>query len=175
MISLFARHPTAANLLMGVLILLGLITLPTLLRETFPDITPQQIEVRVVYPGASASEIEESVCQRIEDAVDGIQYVREVVSEAREGLAVVKIEMEDGGDIIVFKDEVNTELDAIRNDLPEDSEDPSVRQLGLDNARAVRAHHGRDVGRRSKSLLRRPQTAYAAHARNIPCRSEWIF
>ena len=131
MIGLFARHPTAANLLMGVLLLLGLITLPTLLRETFPDITPQQVEVRVVYPGASASEIEESVCQRIEDAVDGIQYVREVISEAREGLAVIKIEMEDGGDIIVFKDEVSTELDAIRNDFPDDVEDPSIRQLGL--------------------------------------------
>ena len=131
MIGLFARHPTAANLLMGVLLLLGFIVLPTLLRETFPDITPQQVEVRVVYPGASASTIEESVCQRIEDAVDGIQYVREVSSEAREGLAIVKIEMEDGGDIVVFKDDIATEMDSIANELPEDSEDPLIRQLGL--------------------------------------------
>ncbi|MEL7500095.1 MAG: efflux RND transporter permease subunit [Planctomycetota bacterium] len=131
MIELFARHRTAANLLMGLLVLLGLVVLPTMLRETFPDITAQQVEVRVVYPGASSTEIEESVCQRIEDAVDGIQYVREVTSEAREGLAIVKIEMEDGGDIIVFKDEVSTELDAIANELPDDAEDPTIRQLGL--------------------------------------------
>ena len=131
MIALFARHPTAANLLMGVLLLLGIIVLPTMLRETFPDITPQQVEVRIVYPGASPSEIEESICQRVEDAVDGIQYVREVTSEAREGLAIVKIEMAEGGNIIVFKDEISTELDAIANELPEDAEDPSIRQLGL--------------------------------------------
>ena len=131
MIALFARHPTAANLLMGVLLLLGLIVLPTMLRETFPDITRQQVEIRVIYPGASASEIEESVCQRIEDAVDGVQYVREITSESREGLAVVQIEMEDGGDFIVFKDEISTELDAIANELPEDAEEPSIRQLGL--------------------------------------------
>ncbi len=131
MIALFARHPTAANLLMGVLLLLGIIVLPTMLRETFPDITPQQVEVRIVYPGASPSEIEESICQRVEDAVDGIQYVREVASEAREGLAIVKIEMAEGGNIIVFKDEISTELDAIANDLPDDAEDPSIRQLGL--------------------------------------------
>ncbi len=131
MIAFFARHPTAANLLMGMLMLLGLVVLPTMLRETFPDITPQQVEVRVLYPGASTSEVEESICQRIEDAVDGIQYVREIASEAREGLAIVKIEMEDGGDGIVFKDEISTELDAIANDFPEDAEAPSIRQLGL--------------------------------------------
>lgn len=131
MIEFFARHPTAANLLMGVFLLLGIIVLPTMLRETFPDITPQQVEVRIVYPGASPSEIEESICQRVEDAVDGIQYVREVTSEAREGLAIIKIEMAEGGDIIVFKDEISTELDAIANELPEDAEDPAIRQLGL--------------------------------------------
>ena len=131
MIAFLARHPTAANLLMGVLMLLGIIVLPNMLRETFPDITPQRVEVRVLYPGASASEIEESICQRIEDAVDSIQYVDEVLSEAREGLAIVKIEMSDGGDIIVFKDEVKTEVEAIRNDFPEDAEDPTIRQLGL--------------------------------------------
>jgi len=49
-IALFARHPTAANLLMGVLLLLGLIVLPTMLRETFPDITRQRVEIRVIYP-----------------------------------------------------------------------------------------------------------------------------
>jgi len=38
--------------------------------------------------------------------------------------------MEDGGDIISFKDEVTTELDAISGDLPEDAEEPSIRQLG---------------------------------------------
>ena len=131
MIAFLARHPTAANLLMGLLMLLGLMVLPTMLRETFPDITPQRIEVRVIYPGATADEIEESVCQRIEDAVDGIQYVREVVSEAREGLAIIKIEMEEGGNIIVFKADIDTEVEAIRNELPDDVEDPTIRQLGL--------------------------------------------
>ena len=131
MIGLLARHPTAANLLMGLLLLAGLIVLPSLLRETFPDITPQQVEVQVVYPGATSQEIEESICQRIEDAVDGIQYVREIGSEAREGLAIVKIEMDEAGDITVFKDEISTELDAIANQLPTDAEEPLIRQLGL--------------------------------------------
>jgi propionyl-CoA synthetase len=61
---------------MGVFLLLGVIVLPTMLRETFPDITPQQVEVRIVYPGASPSEIEESISSHAnisEVAVVGIE------------------------------------------------------------------------------------------------------
>jgi len=73
----FAAHPTAANLLMLLFIVLGLVALPTLQRETFPNFTPQEVEVRVPYPGASAQDVEEAICQRVEDAVDGIDGVDE--------------------------------------------------------------------------------------------------
>ena len=129
MIAYFARHPTAANLLMGVMIALGLIVYPSILRETFPDITSRRVEVRVVYPGASAEEIEEAVCQRIEDAIDGIESVEEVTSDAREGLATVTVEMKEGGNIITFKDEIASEIDAV-DDFPDGAEDPVITQLG---------------------------------------------
>ena len=60
MIAFFTRHPTASNLLMLVLVVLGVMQLPNLKRETFPDITPKQVLVTVVYRGASAEEIEHS-------------------------------------------------------------------------------------------------------------------
>ncbi len=48
MIRYFAAHPTAANLLMAVILVLGITALPTIKRETFPDIAPDEIEVEVV-------------------------------------------------------------------------------------------------------------------------------
>ena len=89
MITFFAKHPTAANLMMAVLIIIGIVIYPSVQRETFPNITPGQVSVTVTYAGASAEEAEEAICQRIEDAVDGIEMVREVVSDAREGVATV--------------------------------------------------------------------------------------
>lgn len=129
MIEFFAKHPTAANLMMAVFVILGVIVYPTIRRETFPDITPAQVSVSVIYAGASAEEVEEAICQRIEDAVDGVEMIKEVVSDAREGLASVTIEMEEGGDINAFKDDIKSEIDAI-NDFPSDIEDPVVEQLG---------------------------------------------
>ena len=69
MIRFFVGHPTAANLLMGLLLISGVMALPALKRETFPDFTSDAVRVEVVYPGASAETIEEALCQRIEDAV----------------------------------------------------------------------------------------------------------
>ncbi|MCH8841288.1 MAG: hypothetical protein IH831_11585, partial [Planctomycetes bacterium] len=45
MIRFFGEHPTAANLLMAIFLVLGVLTLPSLRRETFPDTTPSEVEV----------------------------------------------------------------------------------------------------------------------------------
>ena len=119
MISYFARHPTAANLLMIAMVVIGLLCVGQLQRETFPDITPSEVQVRVIYPGATAEEVEEAICQRIEDAVDGIRYVKELRSDAREGVASVVAEMEDQGDFTTFLADIETEVDGI-DDFPYD-------------------------------------------------------
>lgn len=128
MIRYFTAHPTAANLLMLIFIVLGVSALPGLRRETFPDFTPGEVQIAVPYPGASAEDIEEAVCQRIEDAVDGVTNTKEIRSDAREGLATVTVEMEEGKDFQVFLDDIKTEVDAV-DDFPEEAEEPVVEQL----------------------------------------------
>lgn len=53
MIKFFSRHPTAANLLMLGLLIMGLTSLSTIKRETFPAYDPPYIMAAIVYPGAS--------------------------------------------------------------------------------------------------------------------------
>lgn len=130
MIRYFAGHPTAANLLMILLIAVGLVGLPQLQRETFPDFSADIVQVSVVYPGASAEAVEEALCRRIEDAVDGLTDIDEVRCEAREALATATIEMVAGGDMARFLSEVKTEVEAI-DSFPEEIETPVVRQLNL--------------------------------------------
>src|ERR687891_573577 len=130
MIRYFAGHPTAANLLMLLMIAAGLIALPTLRRETFPDFWVDVVEVRVVYPGASAEEVEEAICQRIEDAVDRLTNVEETRCEAREGLASAAIEMRAGQDVDRFLVDVKTEIEAI-DDFPDAIETTTIRQINI--------------------------------------------
>ena len=129
MIRYFAFHPTAANLLMLAFIVIGVAAAPTVKRETFPDIPPDEVEVRVVYPGGSAGEVENAVCQRVEDAVDGVNNVEEVRCEAREGLGTAVIEMAEGTEFDRFFNDVKTEVEAI-DTFPETVERPVLKQLG---------------------------------------------
>jgi multidrug efflux pump subunit AcrB len=106
-----ASHPTAANLLMALLIAAGLIALPTLQRETFPDFSTDAVALDVVYPGASAEEVEEAICQRIEEAVERLTDLDEMRCDARESLGSATIEMRPGGDLGRFLTDVKTEID----------------------------------------------------------------
>ncbi|MGD8931795.1 MAG: efflux RND transporter permease subunit, partial [Chromatiales bacterium] len=137
MIEFFARHPTAGNLLLVFLCLLGVAALPSLQRETFPDFAAEEVQVQVVYPGASAEDVEEAICQRLEDAIDGINDVEEMRCLAREGVATAVVEMVEGGDLPRFMDDVKSEVEAI-DSFPEEIEIPIVKELGrTDNVVAV--------------------------------------
>ncbi len=129
MIRWFAAHPVAANLLMAAFIIIGLFSLPALKRETFPDIAPDEVQVRAIYPGASAADVEDAICQRIEDAVEGVEGLDESRCEAREGLAVAVAKMREGGDLDRFTDDVRSAIDGI-DGFPADVERPVIKQLG---------------------------------------------
>jgi len=127
MIRFFAAHPTAANLLMLAALILGAMQLPSIQRETFPDFVSSEVQIRIVYPGATASDVEQAICERVEDAIDGIGFVHEVRSEAREGMAIVDVEMAEGGDFSRFLDDIKREVDAITG-LPDEVEDVVVSE-----------------------------------------------
>ena len=129
MIRFFTQHPTAANLLMIAFLVAGFLTTPYILRETQPDFAPSEVEIRILYRGATAQEVEEVVCRRVEDAIDGISFVKEVRADAREGVASIIVEMTPDGNIQTFIGDIETEVDAI-DDFPEDVEDPIISERG---------------------------------------------
>ena len=129
MIRFFASHPTAANLLMAFFIVIGLAAAPFVKRETFPSIPADEVKVQAAYPGASAEEVENAICERLEDAIDGVNDVKEVRCEALEGVGSAVIEMTDGSDFDRFLNDIKTEIEAI-NTFPEEVELPVIKALG---------------------------------------------
>ena len=129
MIRYFSNHPTIANLLMIGFIAVGLVMVPSLQRETFPRIAPNKLQITVVYPGATPETVEEAICQRLEDAIDGVDGLHETTCDAREGRAIATVEMEEGQNLDRFTANVRTEVEAI-NDFPENTETPIIKQLG---------------------------------------------
>ncbi|KPP98805.1 efflux RND transporter permease subunit [Marinobacter sp. HL-58] len=128
MIRWFAGHPTAGNLLLILILAAGLFAAPNLTRETFPDYLPPEVSITMEYRGATAADVEEAICQRIGEALQRVDYMKEVSCTARDNQARTIASMEAAGDMGRFLDDIRTEIEAL-TDLPEEAEDPVIRQL----------------------------------------------
>ena len=92
-IAWFGNNHVAANLLMGLIVLAGLVTLPIMPKKTFPDIDVPYISIAVPYLGAAPEEVEEGVCVRIEEELEGVVGVKSIRSNASEGVCSVSVEL----------------------------------------------------------------------------------
>ncbi|MEQ8802810.1 MAG: efflux RND transporter permease subunit, partial [Haliea sp.] len=128
MIRWFAGHPTAANLLLVLLLAAGLFAAPQLKRETFPDYRPTEVSIEVVYRGASAADVEDAICRRLHDAVKGVDFLEELRCVAQDNLASATATMMAGGEVLRFLDELQTEVRAL-DTLPDRAEAPVIREL----------------------------------------------
>ncbi|MEM9441282.1 MAG: efflux RND transporter permease subunit, partial [Pseudomonadota bacterium] len=128
LIRLFARHPTAGNLLMAIMVLAGLFALTKLNRQFFPDFGIDVIQISIAWPGATAEDAEASIVEAIEPEVRFLDGVDQVIGVASEGLGTVYVEYKQGADMQRALSEVESAVAQITT-FPEDSERPSIRQI----------------------------------------------
>lgn len=120
-----ARNPVAANILMAGFLVGGLAMFPRIKQEVFPDFAMDTVSVRVPYPGASPSEVEQGILLAIEEAVVDVDEVEEITSTATEGVGLVRIEMARGADLDKAAQDIRSRVDSITT-FPLDAEEPEV-------------------------------------------------
>jgi multidrug efflux pump subunit AcrB len=129
-IAWFAYNPVAANLLMLVIIAVGLGSAFTIQRAMFPTVDIEMIFITAPYPGAAPEEVEQGVVLKIEEAINDLDGIKRVESDAYESYARIMIEPNDGIDLSKLLDEVQNRINAIQQ-FPEGAEEPIVRQPEL--------------------------------------------
>ncbi|MDX8350048.1 efflux RND transporter permease subunit [Cognatiyoonia sp. IB215446] len=144
MISYFARHPIAANLVLIAVAFLGFSVLSAMERESFPEFASTEVSVSVTYPGASASDVDEQVCLVLDEALGAVNNLDELQCLSVENRATATLTMAEGGDIGQFYNDVSSEVSSI-NGFPADAEGPSVSILGQTEAIASIAISGIDT------------------------------
>jgi len=127
-IAWFTRNRVAANLLMFLIIVAGIAAVFSIRKQMFPTIEPNTIMVRVMYPGAAPQEVEQGVIIRIEDAIDEVEGIKRITSNAREGLGTVTIEVESNYEVQEVMDEIRMNVDGISS-FPAQIEPPLVYRM----------------------------------------------
>ncbi|MFO8231639.1 MAG: efflux RND transporter permease subunit [Longimonas sp.] len=128
MIEFFARNRVAANLLMGAICVFGIISaFNRLTLEVFPTVEADVVNVTVAYPGSTPTEIEESVGIRVEEAIQDLEAIDRLITNAREGTVTVTAEVRRGYSARDLLDDIKNRVDSIST-FPEDIERPIVEQ-----------------------------------------------
>jgi len=120
-----ARNSIAANLLMLILLGGGIFTAFSMQKEVFPQFQLDVVTVAVAYPGAAPAEVEQGILQPVEEAIRGIEGIRELTSSAREGRGSVNIELVAGSNRMKAFQEIDQAVSRIRT-FPDDIEEPEV-------------------------------------------------
>jgi len=124
-IAWMARNSVAANLLMWVLIIGGILVGLQVQQEVFPEFELDLVQVLVPYPGASPAEVEQGIILAIEEAVRGLDGVKRVTSNAFEGTGVVQIELLIGTNGNKAQQDIQNAVDRITS-FPDEAERPIV-------------------------------------------------
>ncbi len=121
-----ARNSIAANLLMVLLIGGGLWTMYTIQKEVYPQFQLDIVEVSVVYPGAAPAEVEQGILLPVEEAIRGVQGIKEITSTSNEGSGNISIELVAGSNRMKAFQDIDQAVNRIRT-FPDDIEEPEVR------------------------------------------------
>ena len=122
------RNQPAMNTLMVSIIIVGILAMLSLRREVFPQFELDVLLVSVPYPGATPEEVEEGICQKLEEAVRPIDGIKKQTAIAKEGSGSLVLELQRGANVQKVLNEVRSAIDLIPS-FPELAEEPEVKQI----------------------------------------------
>ncbi len=122
------KNPIPTIVIFAVLAVLGLSSFTGLGIDTYPNIDIPAISVTVVQQGASPTELESQVTRKVEDAVAGLDNIDQIISSVRDEVSITTIGFEIGTDSDQAVNDVRSAIYQIRQDLPENINEPVVEQ-----------------------------------------------
>lgn len=125
------KRPSLVIVLFTILTLGGLFSYSQLGYELIPKFEMNVITVSTVYPGASPSEIENTVTKKIEDAVASLENIKKIDSKSYESLSVVSITLTSTANVDVSMNDAQRKINAVLSDLPDDAKTPSLNKFSL--------------------------------------------
>ncbi|PKG81173.1 hydrophobe/amphiphile efflux-1 family RND transporter [Colwellia sp. 75C3] len=115
----FINRPKFAFVISIVITLAGLIAMSVLPVNMYPEITPPQVQISAVYPGASAQVVEESVIRPIEEQINGVEDMMYIESSAsNNGSAVITVFFKVGTDGDIAQVNVQNRVALATSSLP---------------------------------------------------------
>jgi hydrophobe/amphiphile efflux-1 (HAE1) family protein len=125
------KRPSIVIVLFTILILGGLFSYSQLGYELIPKFEQNVITIATVYPGASPSEVENTVTKKIEDGIASLENIKKIDSKSYESLSVVTITLTTQAKVDISMNDAQRKINALVSDLPDDAKTPSLSKFSL--------------------------------------------
>ena len=128
------RRPVFAAMIILALVVVGATSYFRLGVDRFPAVDHPTVSIRTLLPGASTEEVEATVSQRIEEAVNTVEGIDELWSISVVGSSIVIVRFNLERNIDVAAQDVRDRVSAIIRDLPRDATPPLIAKFDNDSA-----------------------------------------
>jgi len=150
------RQIVLVNLLFAILLVTGFVAGSRIPIDVYPDISFNTALVETVWAGASADEVERLVTTRLEDEIRDVDGIKELTSFSQAGFSTIEVEWDETLSDIAYEaaiNELRASVDRV-NDLPDDADEPLIRELSVSEVNNVVMIAVKDVGGVGEYALR---------------------
>ena len=110
-------------------------SLPT---ELTPKFSPPVITIITAYPGASPSEVENTVAKPLEDAISSLESIDQIQVVSNENVSFIAVEFEQQADMDKAVQEMQRKIGQVVSSLPKEVRAPVINKFALDELPVVR-------------------------------------
>ncbi|HIA52504.1 MAG TPA: multidrug efflux RND transporter permease subunit [Candidatus Melainabacteria bacterium] len=120
-VNFFISRPIFASVCSLVIVIAGLVSIPNLPIAQFPDIVPPQIKVTSAYTGASASAVEASVTNILEQQINGVRGMKYLTSSSgNDGTSTINVTFDLERDVDAAAVDVQNRVGSVQGRLPDE-------------------------------------------------------
>lgn len=123
------KRPIFITCVVVLMIVLGLISYKKMPVDQFPDVTFPIVFAEILYPGASPVDVERQISKVVEDEVSSLPGIETVTSNNYDSVAIIVIKFRLGTDIKEAEQQVRNRIANVRNKLPLDAKEPTIRRF----------------------------------------------
>ena len=120
------QRPVATLMIFFGVLVLGIYSIMRIPIDLFPELNPPVINVVTAYPGGGPQEIEQNVTEPLEDQLSTVSNLDEITSSSVSDVSSIELEFNWSADMTEAANDTRDVISRVRNQLPEDAEDPFI-------------------------------------------------
>jgi multidrug efflux pump len=143
------RRPVLSIVISLIIIIFGIVAFTFLEVREYPSVDPPVVTVTTSYTGANSEIIETQLTEPLEQSLNGIEGIKSMSSQSREGLSIITVEFNLGKDLETAANDVRDRVSRAQKLLPKDVDNPVIEKSDADNSPIIFLYVQSD----SKSIL----------------------